>query len=135
MPFRVEPTYLQLLRDAVEAAGGQGVVAEIADINQATISRALRDDRPTYTTLVKLAVALGAPEPMVPVRDVAHARWCLLGATLSEHRPEEFRSLLNLAELADGAGRSTPTDEEVDRLKSVVANPHPSRLARRKNAR
>jgi len=132
LPLQIEETYRQLLSTAIDAAGTQEAVAELAGVDQTTISKLLSgSSRPSYTTLQRLANALpGLPPPFVAVRDAAHARWCALGSQLAAHRPEEFRSLLQLTESAAAGVRYSPTVEQVDRLKSVIASPMPRKLAR-----
>jgi transcriptional regulator with XRE-family HTH domain len=132
LPLRIEETYWQLLKDAIDAAGTQETVAELAGVDQTTISKLLNgSSRPSYTTLQKLANALpGLPPPFIAVRDAAHARWCALGSQLAAHRPDEFRSLLHLTESAAAGVRHGPTAEQVDHLKSVIASPMPRKLAR-----
>lgn len=133
LPMHIEETYRDLLRAAIEAAGTQEEVAELAGVTQGTISKLLKPaSRVTYTTLHKLADVLPElPKPVVAVRDADHARWCALGAQLAAHRPEEFRSLLQLTELAVAGVSHVPTNEQVDRVKAAIASIKPSRGLRR----
>lgn len=137
LPLQIEETYWQLLRDAIEAAGTQEIVAALAGVDQTTISKLMSGAvRPSYTTLHKLANVLpGLPPPFVSIRDAAHARWCALGSQLAAHRPDEFRSLLHLTESVSAGVFLPPTAEQVEHLRSVVASPMPSRLARKKASR
>jgi hypothetical protein len=143
-PLPVDETYRDLLRAAVKAAGGQPIVAELADVNQGTISRTLTPGaRATYTTLAKLSRVLPAvPSPIVAIRDAEHETWCRLGALLAEHDPEQFAYLLRQARrdveslgLNQSITPSTPhpAPEAVRTLKSVIAHPLPRRP--RKNDR
>lgn len=127
----MEETYRAILRAAVEAVGGQERAGELAKVHQTTVGRALTTGaRATYSTLRKLADALpGVPDPVVPVRDADHERWCKIGAELAELKPEDFRSLLGFAERALQDGKASPTDEQIDRLKVAIARPGPARLA------
>lgn len=131
-PLRVEETYRALLRAAVAAVGGQERAGELAKLHQTTVGRALRSEaRATYSTLRKLADALpGLPDPVVPVRDADHERWCKIGAALAELKPEDFRSLLGFAERALMDGTVRPTDEQIDRLKDAIRTGVPKNLAR-----
>jgi transcriptional regulator with XRE-family HTH domain len=134
LPLRIEETYWQLLRDAIAASGTQETVAELAGVDQTTISKLLNgSSRPSYTTLQKLANALpGLPPPFIAVRDASHARWCALGSQLAAHRPEEFRSLLHLTESAVAGVRYPPTAEQIERLREEIASPMPRKLARQR---
>jgi len=126
LPVPVEECYRSLLRGAVERAGGQGAVARLAGINQATVSRTLRvGGTATYAALMKLSRALDLPVPLVAVRDDRHALWCRLGALLEADRPLLFEHLLQLA--YEGVGQaSTSPDSALDRLREVVSHPLPS---------
>ena len=132
-PLKIEEAYRALLRAAVAAVGGQERAGELAGVHQTTVGRTLTAEaRATYTTLRKLASALpGLPDPVVPVRDARHERWCKLGAQLADTKPEEFALLLRMAETTLASPR--PTEESVEKLKAVVASPMVSR--RRKKMR
>jgi len=41
LPLRIEESYWQLLREAIDAAGTQETVAELAGVDQTTISKLL----------------------------------------------------------------------------------------------
>lgn len=130
-PIPIESTYRDLLKVAVEKAGGQYAVAAMAKINQSTVSRAL-EGRATYTTLRKLSAVLpGIPSPIVAVRDEKHEHWCRLGAELAGSKPSVFALLLRAAEEAAEAVPRMEPDAALNRLKSVVSDPIPSKRSRR----
>lgn len=135
LPIPIEETYRDLLREAVRAAGGQGAAAKLAGIHQTTIGRTLRPGaRATYTTMLRLSAALkGLPAPVVAVRDEQHERWCRLGAQLQVDNPEVFGVLLNFAtvSLSSPLPPVKPSDEALERLRSVIANPFPNGGPRR----
>lgn len=125
-PIPVEESYLELLKEAIEAAGGQNKVARSMGINQSTISKSLsRSVKLTYTTMAKISRHLGLPEPIIPVRDVAHAQWCRIGAELQARKPAVFALLLGTAQQATDVGPVPPTDAALERLRAVVADPIP----------
>jgi len=132
-PLVVEESYRELIREAVKTVGGQHRAAALAEVNQGTISRTLkRGHRVSYTTLRKLADALpGIPDPVVSVRDADHERWCKIGSALAAVQPEEFRTLLKIAERSLSDGVVPPSDAQIAKLKSVIASPTPSRGVRR----
>lgn len=120
-PIELEATYRGILKAAIERSGGQEVVAELAGVNQSTISRTLRPDgRATYTTLLKLSRVLeGVPSPVVAVRDATHEQWCRIGARLAESKPGAFSALMAIAIDALGA-------DAMKRLEAAFHQPMPS---------
>lgn len=136
-PLPVEETYRDLLRAAVDGVGGQHRAAALAGLTQPTVSRTLtREARATYTALRKLADVLpGVPDPVVPVRDQDHERWCKIGAALAELKPGDFRVLLAAATRLLSDGVPTPTDAQIDAVKITIASPEPRRGTRRRARR
>jgi len=134
-PIPVEETYRDLLRKAVDSAGGQRSAARLAHVSQPTISRALERGHPaTYTTLAKMARAFpGIPSPVVPVRDATHEEWCRLGADLAALKPATFAVHLDAVRQAL-AGSPVPSADAIERLRRVVAIPVPGVRARRKSS-
>jgi DNA-binding phage protein len=122
----VEDSYLELMKEAIESAGGQTKVARDVGINQSTVSKSLsRRVKLTYTTMAKLARYLNLPEPVTPVRDVAHATWCKIGARLQVSKPAVFSIMLSAALEAMDAAPPPPSDESLERLREVVSDPMP----------
>lgn len=134
----IEASYLEMLRLAVKGAGGQRAVERMADLNQATISRAL-NGRATYTTLRKLSDVLpGLPMPIVSVKNAMHAKWCHVGAELAEAKPAVFALIfdaaveaLRAAEPRSGGGGGAQQPDTA-KLRTVVTAPLPVRRMRRR---
>lgn len=137
----IDSHYRGLLKGAVKTKGGQMKVAELIDVDQATISRALATGgRATYQTLSRLSQKLNLPDAVVPVRDADHEAWCKLGAVLAEIDHEQFmialrdlRRDIELAQTRSSASRK-PTEEAIDKLKTLITHPLPRGSSKRDRA-